>query len=124
MDFMEDKEVDYRSQTRVYLDRLRDAAEQELYDSTFISQIERMGGQLKDDKRSNLERYRDELTDAINGRIIMSYAYSDGVAEYNLQRDADLDRAIEVLNDPAEYRRILTEQDTRRTVEAEPENEE
>ena len=54
----------------------------------------------------------------------MSYAYSDGVAEYNLQRDADLDRAIEVLNDPAEYRRILTEQDTRRTVEAEPENEE
>lgn len=124
MDFMEDKEVDYRSQTRVYLDRLRDAAEQELYDSTFISQIERMGGQLKDDKRSNLERYRDELTDAINGRIIMSYAYSDGVAEYNMQRDADLDRAIEVLNDPAEYRRILTEQDTRRTVEAEPENEE
>ena len=63
---------------------------------------------------SNLQTYRKEIVDAINSNILLRFAYSEGVIENSLADDADVARAVGILQDEPEYRRILTEQDTER----------
>lgn len=115
VDFMADKKIEYRSQSSQFAEQLRQAAERELFDSTVVADIARLEKSLRDDNRTNLLRYRDELRDAINSQVILHYAYSDGVTKYNLLRDKDVKAAIKLLEDEAEYRRILAEQDTSRS---------
>ncbi len=115
VDFMADKKIEYRSQSSQFAEQLRQAAERELFDSTVVADIARLEKSLRDDNRTNLLRYRDELRDAINSQVILHYAYSDGVTKYNLLRDKDVQAAIKLLEDEAEYRRILAEQDTARS---------
>jgi carboxyl-terminal processing protease len=66
---------------------------------------------IKDDKLSNMETYRREIVEALNGNIVMRYAYNEGAVEYNAVNDTTVDEAVELLLNNEEYRRILSEQD-------------
>ncbi|MBR5135864.1 MAG: peptidase, partial [Rikenellaceae bacterium] len=111
---MRDRKTSYRSQSSQYADVVRRAAEQERHDSTILADIRRLERALQGDMESNLRRHREELMDAINTQIILRYRYSAGVAQYNLQDDNDAKAAVELLGNPEEYNRILSEQDTAR----------
>ncbi len=111
--FMADKEVPYESSTRRMLKSLREASEADLYDDV-TREIDRMEAELKDDTQTNLETYRREIAESITGDIILRHSYAEGVAEHAAAHDADVKRAVELLRQGDEYRRILTEQDTAR----------
>ena len=49
-----------------------------------------------------------------NNDIILRHAYTAGVIEHSLTDDAELQQAVGVLQSPDEYRRITTEQDTKK----------
>ena len=69
---------------------------------------------LKDDKRSNLETFRKEITEQINQNIVLRYAYAAGVIANSLASDEEVQEAVKLLADKAEYERITTSQDTAR----------
>lgn len=114
VEMMRERETSYRSQSSQYLDVARRAAEQELQDSTVLSDLRRLESHLKGDMESHVRRHRDELIDAINGQIILRYCYSSGVTRHMLQDDKDVAAAVGLFADPSEYKRILAEQDTQR----------
>ena len=111
--FMQDKEVPYESDTRRALKALKKAAEDDRF-AELKEQFERVGSELKDDTATNLETYREQVIEAINNDIILRHAYTAGVIEHAMADDKGVARAVEVLEHPDEYRRITTEQDTRR----------
>ncbi len=111
--FMQDKEVPYESASRVALKRLREAAEADRF-SEVSAQIEQLEKGLKDDTQTNLQTYRQQIVEAINQDIVLRHGYSRGVTAHSIRKDKEVARAVEVLRDPAEYRRLLTEQDTAR----------
>lgn len=111
--FMADKEVPYESETRRALEALQKAAQNERHDS-IRSRAEVLAQTLQDDTQTNLRTYRDEITDLIENDLVLRQHYAAGVVEHNLPQDTEVTRAIELLRDPTEYRRILTEQDTAR----------
>jgi carboxyl-terminal processing protease len=69
---------------------------------------------LKDDKRSNLETFRKEIVEQINQNIVLRYAYAVGVIANSLRDDEEVQEAIKLLADKAEYERITTTQNTAR----------
>lgn len=73
-----------------------------------------MEAELKDDTRTNLETYREQVVDAINNDIVLRHGYTAGVIEHALPGDQEVTEAVAVLRDSAEYARITREQDTRR----------
>ena len=75
---------------------------------------ERVEAELKDDTRTNLETYREQVVDAINNDIVLRHGYQAGVIEHSLGDDPEVKRALEVLGAPEEYARITTSQDTAR----------
>ena len=112
-EFMKDKKVPYESDTRRALKALKKAAEEDRFEE-LAAKFERVESELKDDTQTNLETYRREVVEAINNDIILRHAYTAGVIEHSLTDDTELQQAVGVLQSPDEYRRITTEQDTKK----------
>ncbi len=112
-DFMKDKQVPYESDTRRALKTLREAAANDRFGEV-TEQLERMESELKDDTQTNLETYRKQIIESINRDIVQRHGYTAGVIAHSLTDDKEVARAVEILRDTAEYRRITTEQDTER----------
>lgn len=104
VEFVESKDIPYKSRTRTLLEELKKAAEKERYDTSTIEQIEEA---LKDDKLTNLATYRDEITEYINNDIILRHGFFDDVVRASLPSDMDVNRAIEILTTPQEWQRSL-----------------
>ncbi len=106
--FMADKSVDFESETHAALDELKKKAARERYLDKIKGQIESIEKLLPDDKRENLELYRDEIRSLIADEIIMRRYYSQGVAEYNMAGDGDVAAAAAMLKDQPRYRSLLS----------------
>ncbi len=105
--FMADKEVPWQSSTARAVELLRDAAEAERYMEGMADQIaaieEYIGGQ-----ESKLQLYKGELTELIEGEIVLRYGYAEGATAHAMRDDKTVACAVELLHSPDDYHRILT----------------
>lgn len=104
--FMEEKEVPYESASRRMLKAMKEAAKADNF-TQLQEQIDRMEAELKDDKATNLETYRDEIVETIDSDIVLRHAYMAGMIEHNLRSDPEALAAAELLLDPEAYRTVL-----------------
>jgi carboxyl-terminal processing protease len=105
--FMQDKEVNYESASRNMLKMMKEAAKSDNF-KELQEQIALLEQNLKDDKMTNLETYREEIIETINSDIVLRHAYSEGLIKYNLKKDKEIARAIELLQNIEEYNSILS----------------
>lgn len=111
--FIGEKEIPYESDSRRALKALKKAAEDDRFEE-LSAQFEKLESELKDDTQTNLETYRKEVIEAINNDIVLRHGYTAGVIEHALPTDSEVLRAVGVLQNPAEYTRMLSQQDTRK----------
>lgn len=84
--------------------------ENDLYDERMGEALENLRSLLSDDKMSNMETYRREIVDMLNYELLLRYAYSQGAMEHAAVTDDEVERAVALLLDDEQYRRILREQ--------------
>ena len=108
-----ERDIPYKSESRVALENLRSALKKERNDS-LEEALAAIDKGLNDDKRSCFETFRKDVEEQINQNIVLRYAYAEGVIANSLRSDEELKVAIETLANKAEYERILTSQDTAR----------
>ena len=113
-EFMKGKDVPYTSDTRRALEHLRKAVEADKYTELYGELMSQMESRLDDDTQSNLQTYRKEIAESIESGIATRYNYARGAAERAVAADKSVAEAVSLLNDRAEYDRILAEQDTAR----------
>jgi carboxyl-terminal processing protease len=106
-DFIADKDVPYESDTRKALKILEKALEKDLYTESLGGVVETLRAELKDDKMSNMQTYRDEIIDALNSNIVLRYAYQEGLQERMAVDDKEVAEAVELLLDRDRYMGIL-----------------
>ena len=114
VEFMADKEVPFNSRTRSALEALKRDAKEERYDAAFAEELQQIESKLKDSKEDNLQTYRREVCDLINGDVILRHNYYAGVVEHNIVSDSTVMKAVELLGDKGRYEQILREQDTKK----------
>lgn len=108
--FIAERDVPYESETRLALKSLERAMENDLYDERMGEALENLRSLLSDDKMSNMETYRREIVDMLNYELLLRYAYSQGAMEHAAVTDDEVERAVALLLDDEQYRRILHEQ--------------
>lgn len=108
--FVADKDISYESETRKALKTLEAAAEKELYVESMDEALEMLKGLVHDDNMSNLKRYHRDIVEALNGDIILRYAYNSGVLQHSAATDSSVAQAVELLLNREEYERILSQQ--------------
>ena len=106
-------DIPYKSEARVALEKMRSALAKE-GDKSLDASLDAIEKGLKDDKLSNLHKYRKEITESINQNIVLRYAYAEGVIANSLRDDEEIGEAVKLLSNKAEYERIITSQDTSR----------
>ena len=107
------KDIPYKSESRAALEKLRKSLAKER-NTSLDEALATIDKGLKDDKRSNLETFRKEITEQINQNIVLRYAYAAGVIANSLAGDKEVQEAVKLLADKAEYSRITSTQDTQR----------
>ena len=108
-----ERDISYKSESRVMLEKLRKSLAKER-NTSLNEALDTIDKGLKDDKRSNLETFRKEIVEQINQNIVLRYAYAAGVIANSLAGDEEVQEAVKLLRDGAEYERITTKQDTAR----------
>ncbi len=108
-----EKDIPYKSESRAALEKLRKSLAKER-NTSLDEALATIDKGLKDDKRSNLETFRKEITEQINQNIVLRYAYAAGVIANSLGGDEEVQEAVKLLANKAEYERITTQQDTAR----------
>ena len=105
--FIAERDVPYESDTRRALTSLEKALETDLYTESLGGVVETLKAELKDDKMSNMQTYREEIIDALNSNIVLRYAYQQGVQERMAATDNEVGQAIELILDTQKYLKIL-----------------
>lgn len=101
------KEYSYKTDTEIRLDSLKSAAEREEYFSEIASAFKTLESKLKHDKKQDLDKHKDEIKDLLEGEIVSRYYYMRGRAQHNLRTDKQLDKALALLQQKAEYSALL-----------------
>lgn len=114
VEFMSDKDVEWQSETKLLLAKLKEAAEAERYTETVGDYITAIEENLDDDVQEALKLYKEELSELIENEIVLRRAYNEGVVVQNLAKDADVQEALALLADMKRYNEILAGKDTDR----------
>lgn len=109
--FLSDKEYTYSTSTEKYLEDLKTIAKEEKYYDAIEKDLAELEERFKKDKADDLTKYRKEISELLKSEILSRYYYQKGRVEGSLRDDKDVRKAVEILADKAEYKRILTKKD-------------
>lgn len=105
--FLAGKDYAYSTSTEKYLDDLKTIAKEEKYYEAVEKDIAALEAKLKNDKADDLTKYRQEISEMLKSEILSRYYYQKGRVEGALKEDKDVMKAVEILTDQSQYRKIL-----------------
>ncbi len=107
VNFLQDKEFDYKTKTEHELESLIETSKQEKYYSEAEAELNALQEKFAHDKDKDLLLFKDEIKEQITYEIIMRYYFEKGGIVYGLEKDNELKKAVELLNNESEYNSIL-----------------
>ena len=108
IDYLSDKTYDYTTYTENIINDLRKVAEEENYMDNLKQQIDQLEKTYKEAKKEDLMRNRSEVSELLQDAILVHYYYRKGCIESSLRSDPDVKKAVEILSNSEEYRRLLS----------------
>jgi carboxyl-terminal processing protease len=83
-------------------------AKQEKYYADIETQLKGLQSKIETNKNNDLLNYKKEITEVLEEQIAFHYGLTEGQAEVSLKRDKTLIEARKLLNNPIEYKKILS----------------
>lgn len=105
--WVENKDYSYKTETEVQLDSLEKIAIKEKYYDNAQSEFEALKGKLSHDKKQDLLKHKDQVKQMLENEIASRYYYTRGRIGQALQYDKDLDKALALITQPADYQKVL-----------------
>ena len=89
------------------METLLSVAEREHVEASTIEEMKRIKSELAEDKKNDIYKFKDEIKTLLLGEIVSRYYFQKGRVEALLKHDNELKKAVELLNNEAEYKKIL-----------------
>lgn len=97
----------YDRQSEALLRKLKDMAEFEGYMESASEEFAALENKLKHNLDLELDRFAKDIKPLLAEEIVKRYYYEKGAVQETLKDDADLKKALEVLQNQGEYKKIL-----------------
>ncbi|MBR3518538.1 MAG: S41 family peptidase [Paludibacteraceae bacterium] len=107
--FVKSKNFTYKSFSESFLTSLKESLKEEGYAEYAEAEINALEAKLKHDIDTDLNLFKKEIIRSISIEIAKRYYYQTGMIIESLKFDECKNEAIKLLNDPARYKKILTE---------------
>lgn len=107
-DMVKKSDFTYDKQTESVLKSLKQIAEFEGYLESAKEEFDALEKKLNHDIEFDLQQNKEEILRLLSDEVIKRYFYQAGSVEQQLKYDKELDKAVEILHDTAQYKSILS----------------
>jgi carboxyl-terminal processing protease len=107
LDWIQKKEFSYETSVDKAYRQLLAAAKRDKTYTTLEDQLGSLEEKIKSLKEKDLVKFRSDIKSLLEQEIITRYYLQRGLIEVTFPDDPDIQKAIEVLNDPEQYKKIL-----------------
>ncbi|MDR0295269.1 MAG: S41 family peptidase [Prevotellaceae bacterium] len=108
VEYLMDKNFNDKIDSQLLFERFIETAKNDkLYDA-LQTEIDELQQKIATDKRADLMRFRTEIQRLLEEEICTIYYYQEGRVQSAIQRDQQVDKAVEILTSREEYRKVLT----------------
>lgn len=108
--WLQDKEYDYTTESESLLNEFKEVAEDEDYFEGISTEFEALQTKISHDKKNDLQKQSDEIKRLLENEIVTRYYYREGAIENGFIYDTEVAKAVDILTDPNEYKKILSNQ--------------
>lgn len=98
----------YETRSEMELKELEKIVKREKYYDRAKDELENLRNKLINDKETDLQAFREEVTEFLRDEIVGRYYYQEGQIRTNLRDDTQLHKALKVLLDKEQYDSILS----------------
>ena len=105
--WLSDKDYDYATKTEESLKAFEKTAEKEEYYEALKTDLASLRTKMAHDKDRDLEKHKDEIQKLLTEEITSRYYYQTGRVQVSLKNDKEVSKAIEVLTDADQYKKLL-----------------
>jgi carboxyl-terminal processing protease len=105
--FLDDRDIDYKTQTEILLERLIESAREENYFDAIKRELDLVRQLLSHDKDTDLIKHKAEIKEILGMELVSRFYFQKGLAEFALRSDRAVQRAIETLQNPQSFRDFL-----------------
>ncbi len=102
-----EKDFEYSTASEEILKKVLETAKEEGYDESMSAEYVALMKKVKASKEKDLELFKDQIIDLLENEIISRYYYQNGRILHSFKDDSSLKKAIEILNNDIEYKKIL-----------------
>lgn len=105
--WMKGKDYSYKSYVEYGIEQLKEEAKKEKYYEGLKAQLDQIIEKLNDTKKNELTLYKDQIKRTLEEEIVARHHYDRGRIESAFQHDHEVKKAIDVLHDNGQYRKVL-----------------
>ena len=105
--FISNKDYTYKTKSEEALEDLRKDSEKEHYFNAIKSEYDALKTQMDNDKKSDLTKFRSQITDLLKQEIVSRYYFQKGKIIASLETDKDIAAAIDALTNQVLYKSVL-----------------
>lgn len=109
VNWMKDKNYSYKSPVEYELEQFIDEAKREKYYGDLKQQIEQINHRIAESKKNELMLYKDEIKILLEEEIVGRQFLERGSIEVGFKYDQDIKKAIELLHNAPQYKKILNQ---------------
>lgn len=105
--YLSGKEYEYETRTEKAISKMIKDANKEKYVSDLQAEIDALEDKMKASKTNDLERFKEQISEVLEGEIVTRYYFQNGRIEASLKHDYEVNKAVEILQDQEVYDAIL-----------------
>lgn len=106
--YMKKKNFSYDRQSLRVLNSLRQVARFEGYEAEAAAELDALEKKLRHNEDYDFKRWENEIREVVEAAIVENYYFDTGREEYNLKKDTDVRRAVEMMHQPKLMHKILS----------------
>ena len=105
--WMKGKEYNYHSKAESELNAFAEEAKKERYYYELKPQLDHIRARVAESRKGDLMTFKDQIKMLLEEEIVTRYYLEKGAVEVGFKNDPDMKRAIEALNNQAQYKKVL-----------------
>jgi len=105
--FLKKQNFNFDTETEIALKKTLAAAKKEKVDGTIATEYQQLLTALQKSEENQLNQNQKEIKKLILEEIIKRYQYKEGLYQYYIKNNLEIKKATSILNNPAEYKKIL-----------------
>ncbi len=105
--WLSNKDYDYTTQVEKSIEELIAYSKKEKYYEDIQEQIKALKNKMYHNKDSDLQKFKTDIKEALEEEIVARYYLEKGMVEASFDNDKEMKAAIDVLNDPTRYNKLL-----------------